>query len=437
MVLRVEYLNHASVLLDDGGVALLSDPWFSGDAFSGGWGLQYHNPDAFAHAQRATHLWISHWHSDHMHPETLQALVQSNPALQVLSNESANFSMSERLRSLGFRALTPLHERRSLRLNATASVLRFPTAGIDNALVLKTPDFTVLNYNDCNLPSAALRALVRDIGPVDLLLTNYNHAGKLFAREPPETIKATFTRNLLRTIEVVTPRVAIPFASSHYYRAPDSVDQNASLIAFEDLERLAEHEPRLCVLRIGDTVSFERGCAHPEVTRRQPALAAASREVQDYGESVREPELIEMARAYAARLRHGFPLLSRLTAPLRVRVRDLDRTLRLDCAQAQCRAIQGPAHIDVHSQALRFLIGRRFGADTFMAGAHFAIDDPDTRVIERWGLLALLDASRMTERDALRYLGTQDGRRFLWCRREEIVATLSSRQVKAGQLRQD
>ena len=64
---RIHYLNHASMLVEVGTMRLLFDPWLEGTAFSGGWGLRYDNPDAIDLAASATHLWISHWHSDHLH----------------------------------------------------------------------------------------------------------------------------------------------------------------------------------------------------------------------------------------------------------------------------------------------------------------------------------------------------------------------------------
>jgi hypothetical protein len=80
-------------------------------------------------------------------------------------------------------------------------------------------------------------------------------------------------------------------------------------------------------------------------------------------------------------------------------------------------------------------LARRFGDDTFLAGAHFRIVDPDTTAIERWALITLLEASHLDPRSCVQYLAQQDGRRFLWNRREEIWATLLGRRVKAGRIR--
>ena len=82
--MQLEYLNHACVLLRFGDVSLLSDPWLSGTAFADGWGLRFDNPDALARAATATHLWISHWHSDHLHAPTLTALGRACPDMTVI-----------------------------------------------------------------------------------------------------------------------------------------------------------------------------------------------------------------------------------------------------------------------------------------------------------------------------------------------------------------
>src|SRR5918997_6287344 len=129
--MRIEYLNHASVIIKSGDLALLFDPWFLGTAFAGGWGLQYYNPDALQKARSCTHLWISHFHSDHLHLPTLKQLANSSPDIIALANHSVNFQIGEVLQRAGFDKIVRLYERRSLPLTGDIKVTRFPTAGID------------------------------------------------------------------------------------------------------------------------------------------------------------------------------------------------------------------------------------------------------------------------------------------------------------------
>jgi L-ascorbate metabolism protein UlaG (beta-lactamase superfamily) len=434
--LRIHYLNHACLLLDLGKARLLFDPWLEGTAFSGGWGLRYENPDALKLAASATHLWISHWHSDHLHGPTLTKLAALNPNVVVLANVSANFSMVERMASFGFLDVRPIGERESLGLDDETTCRRYPTAGIDNMLHIVSGRWSILNYNDCNLPAQAIRSLRKHIGPIDLLLNNYNHAGKLFDVMDDDLRKQQLLETLELTADAMEATRIIPFASSHYYRTAQSADQNGSLLSFDDLDDLASRDSRFVVLRIGDAATF-RSPAESTVHRRQPPIPERPREVHDYGRSVPWEDLLADASARCLALHPQFFRLGRIAVPeLIVRVSDHQRNMRLAVGEAATETDPSRTpQIEAHSQALRIWLARRFGDDTFIAGAHFRVVDPDTSAIERWALVTLLEASHLDPRSCLQYLAAPDGRRFLWNRREEIAATLLGRRLKAGRIR--
>jgi L-ascorbate metabolism protein UlaG (beta-lactamase superfamily) len=435
MRLTVDYLNHASVLLRIGEHRLLCDPWYSGTAFSGGWGLRYDNPQAMELALQATHLWISHWHSDHMHVPTLQALAQQKPKLRVLANTSANFSTAERLRSFGFRDVIELHERTPLSLGDAVSVVRYPTAGVDNMLHVRAHGWSIVNYNDCNLRPRALRMLASKLGKIDLLLTNYNHAGKLFEPGTPLAEKQKLWQALTRVIELLSARHVLPFASSHYYRVAGSRSQNQSLLSFDDLEQRATTDDRLTVLRIGDSLCFEDRSAPAQYLRRAERLPAQPEQLHDYGASVPWQQLLDAATTRCDQLRRGFPLANLALPALQIAVTDHGRVLGLDLLNGPSERHRGTTHITAHSRALYDWLGRRFGDDSFIAGAHFELCGEDPRIMKLWTALSLLDASKLSARDALDYLRSREGLRFLWCRREEILATLTAGSLQAGEMR--
>ena len=434
MQLELSYLNHAAMLLDFGRVKLLADPWFEGTAFSNGWGLEYDNPDAFRVGASATHLWISHWHSDHLHAPTLQKLVAQNPELCALANVSANFSMEARLRALGFKNVVAVPERAPVVLPGDVCVTRYPTAGIDNMLHVAGGGWSVLNYNDCNLPLRALRSVCKRIGPVDLLLTNYNHAGKLFESAPDDRIKDLFWGALVRVVDAVGPRFVVPFASSHYYRTSFSCAQNGSLLSFDDVSARAGDDARFIVMRVGDAARIDEQ-RRVELRPRTPALTARAHDLFDYGASVPRAELESAASARCAGLARNFPLLGAWTPPLRVLVTDLGQAFELRVGRP-CRAIsEEQVDIATHSRALYDWLGRRFGDDTFFAGAHFELRRDRTSALRAWALFTLLEGSHLDPRSLLGYLRNGAGRRFLWNRTEEAWATLVGLQFKAGQLR--
>jgi L-ascorbate metabolism protein UlaG (beta-lactamase superfamily) len=436
MKLRIEYLNHASVLIELGPVRLLSDPWLEGSCFSGGWGLCYENPDALAIAQTATHLWISHWHSDHLHAPTLEKLAAGRPDMIVLANVSANFSMVERLRGFGFRDVRAMPERKLVQLTDDLQIIRYPTAGIDNMLLLRGLGWSILNYNDCNLTAAAARAVCSSLGPIDLLLTNYNYAGKLFEHESPSIERDKLASVLAKLTDIMQARHVVPFASAHYFRTQESREQNALLLDFPDLEERFARDGRFNILRVGDALSLQRPGAEPRYDRRSPALVRAMETTHDYGSSVPWEELEAAADARCRKLRSAFFGVGAMLPPLHIEVSDYrGRGLTLDGRRGASPRTDGPWHIAAHSQALIKWLGQRFGDDTFFAGAHFELRDADTLAIRRWALITLLEASHLDPRSALRYLASSRGLWFLWCRREEIRTSLSPRAFRAAQLR--
>src|SRR5476649_2386365 len=109
--LDISLLNHASLLIEAGNVRFLTDPWYFGTAFEDGWGLRYDNSTALDSAATATHLWISHFHEDHLHTPTLRLLAERNPDIVFLANQSYNFDMTGAARRLGFKTVIAFPER--------------------------------------------------------------------------------------------------------------------------------------------------------------------------------------------------------------------------------------------------------------------------------------------------------------------------------------
>jgi L-ascorbate metabolism protein UlaG (beta-lactamase superfamily) len=430
--LRVTLLNHASVILDlPDGVSLLADPWFSGTCFRDGWGLRYDNPAALTEARRCTHLWISHFHGDHFHVPTLRALVAQRPDIQVLANASVNLGGERVFQELGFERVTYVNEREPIQLTDTLRITRIPTTRIDSMLLLETPSWRILNFNDCVLPIAALETLRRRIGGIDLLLNNYNHAGKLldYPARPADEVRAAQLRTFVTTVRTLQPRWVIPFASLHYYRAPETTGQNESLL---EVDELAASDPRVVPVPVGGRATLRHDQAphvetvHVGVTRAPLAVCA------------REPgasptELVAAADAFWSRMRRHFGPMLRLLPALIVNVSDQDMALVAPPAGgATITARRDDAAIGAHSRALAQWFGDPFGTDAFYVGGHFAIRGPSLRLVRLLIMLGVMVDGRITPRDLLGRLRARGGWTFLWNRREEIVGLLLGRRLPIG-----
>ena len=429
--MRIEYLNHASVIIKSGELSLLCDPWFSGTAFAGGWGLQYDNPDALQKARSCSHLWISHFHGDHLHLPTLKQLAALSPEIKALANDSVNFRISEALQHAGFKNIVPLYERRKLSLTSNMRVTRYPTAGIDNMLLIETPEARILNYNDCHLPIGALKLFMSKIGKVDILLNNFNHAIKFLdnPRKSDEEIQSQLKTNYKKVLDAINPRWAIPFASAHYYRTRDTQWQNESLLKSDDLVEL---DSRILPVRVGSEVTFDDQL-QPTLSPPSARVSLNTKDIKLETESVPFDAVVDAAKDFGKRLRQSLLGLTFWIPELRIRVEEYGRVFRFDVNnQVFAEAETGDVHIEAHSSALNQWFRKPYGADSFFIGGHFAVLSKSTTPIRRVLLACSLMEKRLSPRSLVHYALRPGGMKFLLNRREEILVTLFQRRLRVG-----
>ena len=80
----IEFVNHASVLINYGKIGILSDPWYSKSVFHNGWRLLYENSEEYIERvlDNTTHIYISHEHPDHFNPAYLLTEKIKNKIIQ-------------------------------------------------------------------------------------------------------------------------------------------------------------------------------------------------------------------------------------------------------------------------------------------------------------------------------------------------------------------
>ncbi|MEM9540172.1 MAG: MBL fold metallo-hydrolase [Cyanobacteria bacterium P01_E01_bin.42] len=434
--LELIFLNHASTILRDRSISLLFDPWFEGTCFKQGWGLKYHNPDSFEFASQCTHLWVSHFHGDHFHVPTLKKILALNPTIQILANDDANFSMVEAMKELGFKNITPLSARKVMQLGNRWQISRFPATGIDNMLLVEIDEIKVLNYNDCNLPLKTILGLKKYIGDIDILLNNFNHAGKLReyslrqVREIKEGQRDTFSK----VISAFVPQYIIPFASHHYYRDRLSWEQNESLLESYELGKASD---RVIPLKIGEKLIYPS-------SNQKVTIETVSQNIQEnpiipcQPKVCEEEKLLAIARKYMQNLSLSFWGLPRLLPPLRIYF--LDKQTILEISPSQKPNIQQgdkqTAHIATYSGYVQDWLETNYGTDGMEIGAHYEIANEEGIKILNWYiLLGLLFDNRLTFNNIFKMLLTYKGILFFWHRREEIIRVLFGRKLVASRSR--
>jgi hypothetical protein len=435
--MEIYLLNHACVVISfRNGVKILTDPWLKGLCFSEGWGLYYENIDAWNLVTDCTHLWISHFHEDHFHLQTLTELLVLNPNITVLGNNSYNFKLDNALKHIGFKNIISLYELKTIKLDGDNLVLtRFPASGIDNMLFLESNEGNVLNYNDCNLPRGTINKLITNkIKNIDILLISFNHASKMLEQPPlsDTQVKDKYLSNFKRTVNLFAPKYTIPFASFHYYRSPEGINQNSSLLSNTDLLE----EKTVVPVMIGQSIKFDEKIANYKLSENSSKVLKTIRTTKSR-KRVALSELIYSSKKFVGKFNYNYLYLTIFIKTLIIKVTDLNVLISINIFPSNITIrddidIKSVYHLSAESEEIYKWFSSKNGTDTFLVGCHFNVTSKVSNHVNIILLLSLLIENKLSLRYLVKMLFSFKGIIFLINRKSEIFSIIANSKLKIG-----
>jgi hypothetical protein len=140
--MKITFIGHASLLVEAGGLTMLSDPWWRGPCFGAQW-WTYPLPSLDSLNQKhVDFIYISHGHHDHFHAPTLRTLARDAKVL--LSKE---IGLADSVRDIGF-AVTALGDGEEYALGGNVKCRIMRTHGQDTLMAISDGAETCLNLND-------------------------------------------------------------------------------------------------------------------------------------------------------------------------------------------------------------------------------------------------------------------------------------------------
>lgn len=325
--MRVTALGHAGLKVETKRATVLVDPWFSPEgAFQASW-FQY--PDNSHLLQEPsllepTAVVISHEHLDHVDPWFLARLPPEVPVIIPLYPSPV---LRRKVESGGRRAIIEVEPWERLELADGTSVFfvsEQSPMNHDSAIVIRGDGQTLLNLNDARLFPVQFRGIRNEVGGV-IDVFAFQGAGASWypmCYEYPPKRRAELSRQkrsaklsyVARAIEVVEPRVLLPFAGPPCFLDPTIQRHNAEMDEgiFPDQRQVADwlagrgmgDAP---VLLPGDAWDVDAGVRDPDpawadfsfadrwpyveeyAERRRPHLDAVLGRHPDPDDSLREP----------------------------------------------------------------------------------------------------------------------------------------------------
>jgi len=388
---EIEFINHASVLISQGDVHLLSDPWYAGAAFHDGWRLLVEHEDDVVAAllKRATHIWVSHEHPDHFSVLFFKRFGEQirTQGIKILFQNTRDRRVAKFFEAQGF-DLTELPFNTPVQLSDDYAVTCIKDGFIDSGLFIETAGEKILNLNDCEVNTQQRADEIKRLtGDVEVLLTQFSYAawkgGAVNRSWRLEAAEEKLDAVALQT-KTFAPTVVIPFASYVYFsNAMNGCLNDGANHPKEVLERFKDAPFETVVMAPFDRFSGAWSAADQEnaVNFWQAQFEdAATREPTTY-DSVPWDELAQDYVSYVGRVRttnntwimRFFRRFKpfRAFAPIAVKLLDYDKTVLVDFENATLVETDRPADLEMQSASLQFLFKNGFGFDTLMVNGCF------------------------------------------------------------------
>lgn len=317
---RVEVVGHATLRVSSGGKTLLTDPWLI-DPIGCDSGFHFpplvHTPEEVAAATDA--IYVSHIHPDHFNPPTLNFFSRDVP---IYIGRYRRKEFRDEVRRLGFEVIeVPFQEPFGVDdTDFEISIIEHDyaeSAAYDSSIVVRTPDFTLFENNDCYL-RAEKYSWVREHFDVDYAFLGYSPASffpvcfEMNAEEKARLLHEAAERrynDFLTAARLLEAKLAVPFASGARFLLEAALWKNVAFnSSLEALHRLNACGLEGAVMGPGDRIAADgtvrRVCPVLDKEQELAAIEEYARGVQDWvvGFTKHEPPvregLVERFRDY-------------------------------------------------------------------------------------------------------------------------------------------
>ncbi|MCG8556473.1 MAG: MBL fold metallo-hydrolase [Proteobacteria bacterium] len=233
-----ETVGNATLICYDRTPVLVTDPWISGRAYFGSWGLTHEIPipqlDSILNAE---YLWFSHGHPDHLDADSLDRFQNK----KILLPNHVGARIYHDLASRGYN-VSILPDREWVELSHHIRVLCISDYYQDSLLLLDINGRLVVNLNDATDRGWGrfVRKIIKNYDVTFLLkLISYGDPDmNNFFSETGERIpvlqRFSLGQRLQFWAELYGVRYVVPFSSFHRYQRADSIWANDYVATFED-----------------------------------------------------------------------------------------------------------------------------------------------------------------------------------------------------------
>ena len=223
MIEKIKLINHSSLLMNFGNdMRILTDPWYDGSAFDGGWSLLYENNEVFVKnlLENVDYIYLSHEHPDHFSisffKKYSEILKEKN--IKILFQNTADKRVENFLKNKFNLDLIILENYKTVQIK-NKNLTLISCGSIDSSLIVETDDCYHINLNDCDFVDSELKRIKKNLTKQKKIIIYLQFSYAAFRSDEEWLKKAAIFKlnNLLNVYKIFNADLIIPFASFVYF----------------------------------------------------------------------------------------------------------------------------------------------------------------------------------------------------------------------------
>lgn len=406
MTNTLQFLNHASFLIEADDFVLVCDPWIEGTAFNNGWSLldqSTSNAQLLQYLEKQTKqifIWYSHEHSDHFAIPFLKQAKSKGIPLHVVFQTTEDKRVTDFLEKEKF-TVSILSNGEQYDLGENSSIKVWAWKSGDSFSLIDVDGNRILNLNDCIVKSTNDAEKVRHwlsssgVDQIDILFTQFGYANWCGNEDDVELRESEATEKCFRIglqIRTLDPRSVVLFASFIYFSHPDNFylnDAQNTPKKIRSNELLKDFQSLIYFMKPGDEINLDDD--HNKQLNNNSGIAEHHWEKSyrsckpsdiDVMSPVCREDLKNQFDRYKSRVTKNFlGLFSVLEMcgflkPIRIRLTDDSTVVTL----SYIKSFSSDSHVAKYDLAMRsdvlsFSITRDYGFDTTKVNGRFQTGD--------------------------------------------------------------
>jgi UDP-MurNAc hydroxylase len=391
MKTSIQFINHASVIINGDNISLLSDPWYQGDSFHKGWNLlcEISDEQQLEVLNKITHIWISHEHPDHFSIPFFKKFSYKiiERKIKILFQDMKDKRVIQFFKGLSIEYFE-LKDNIKLKLDEDFSVTCLKDGFYDSALLVINKNEKILNLNDCDVTDKnKAEEIFSKTGEVDVLLTQFSYAAwKGGIANKKWRIEAALEKLNAIDLQISTfhPKFVIPFASFIYFSNKENFYLNDSINKPSDVINKFRHsKSKIIIMKPNDIIrdKFQDFSNVESIDFWNKHYTSINQKKINIYNTINYELICENFLRYCERIsaKNNMAFISIIRSispipffnPVIVNILDLNITLKFDYVSKKIEHTPEAPMICLKSESLNFIFNNSFGFDTLTVNGCF------------------------------------------------------------------